>query len=434
MTGKESAMPANNTMYEYLSWRGDLTFAADPFNEVDNLILAQLSYVDFDGIVPEDGENKIEIGEACRLYWLMHTEEEIRSRESFVKLAPFLLEPVAESRRFRGTKLSGYVNNINKDAQAQMSAIRFELEDGTIYVAFRGTDETLIGWKEDFNLSFMSRTEGHRLAVEYLRNHFLNTDLRLRVGGHSKGGNFAVYASAFAGPEVERQIFEVYTNDGPGFQEEITKTEEYHRILSKVISIIPGESVIGCLLDSNFTPCVVKSSAFGIMQHDAMTWQVMGNRFVRTERSENSIFFEKVITEWLDKVNDERAIVDQIFGILFATGADTIKEVKSSDLRGFFEMFQSAKNLPKEDKKEITQAFSELFRTGERTFYEQIENIDRNIPDFIRRWAAKKGDAIDKKEDSLEQKAIEQSIEEKSTTGQSEQEPIAEEESGAEEA
>lgn len=138
----------------------------DPFNEVDNLILAQTAYIDFDGIVPESREDAIPIKEVYNQYWLMHTKEEIMQRESFVKLSPFLLEPLAESRRFGDMKLSGYVNHINKDTQAQMSAVQFELDDGTVYVAFRGTDETIVGWKEDFNLSFMPQTEGQRLAVE----------------------------------------------------------------------------------------------------------------------------------------------------------------------------------------------------------------------------------------------------------------------------
>ena len=257
-------MVVKNTMHEYLRWRGDLSFDADPFNEVDNLILAQLSYVDFDGIVSEYGEDKISLTEVCDRYWELHTEEEIRMRESFVKLSPFLLKPMAATERFAGMKLSGYVNHVEKSSEGQMSAIRFELDDGTTYVAFRGTDETIIGWKEDFNLSYMLRTEGQRLAVEYLNRNFRDTSLRLRVGGHSKGANFAVFASAFALPEVRAQIEAVYTNDGPGFLEEITETEEYKNVLFKTINIIPSVSIIGRLLNSSMKPIVVKSSGKGI--------------------------------------------------------------------------------------------------------------------------------------------------------------------------
>ena len=208
-------MDVKNNMNEYLKWRGDLTFDKDPFNIVDNLILAQLAYVDYDGIVFETRDYPVPIIDVCRRYWELHTEEEIRKRESFVKLSPFLLRPVAESRRFGKTKLCGYVNFLSKDVEAQMSAVQFELEDGTVYVAFRGTDESLIGWKEDFNLSYMSMTEGQKLAAEYLKKNFSDTALKLRVGGHSKGGNFAVFASSFAGDAIRKQIIKVYCNESP---------------------------------------------------------------------------------------------------------------------------------------------------------------------------------------------------------------------------
>ena len=389
-------MPANNTvnntMYEYLSWRGDLTFEQDPFNEVDKLILAQMAYVDYDEIVPEDREKKIAISDVARLYWELHTVAEIKSR------------------RFRRMTLTGYVNYVSKSAEAQMSAVQFELEDGTIYVAFRGTDETLVGWKEDFNLSFMPQTEGQRLAVEYMRFHFRDTNLRLRVGGHSKGGNFAIYASAFSGPEVERQIREIYTYDGPGFREEVTGTDEYRKILPKTTSIIPEDSVIGVLFGTGLDPIVIGSSATGIMQHDALTWQVMGNRLVRTERSDDSLFVERVMTDWLSKVDDDsrKIFVDQIFGVLQSTGAYTMKDIWTANFKEILEAIQIARKLPKDEQKEINQVFTQLFRSGEKTFYEVIENAGGSIPEFVRRWAAKRGDEIERKQIALEQTMAEE--------------------------
>lgn len=388
-------MATSNTMRDYLNWRGDLTFAADPFNEVDNLILAQLSYVDYDGIVGEGRDDKISIVDVCEKYWQMHTEEEIKARESFVKLSPFLLKPVARSRRFSEMKLSGYVNYISKDREAQMSAVQFELEDGTTYVAFRGTDETIVGWKEDFNLSYMSRTEGQRLAVEYLEKCFKDTDLRLRVGGHSKGGNFAIFASAFAHPEVRKQIEAVYTNDGPGFREEITATKEYNEVLPKIRGIIPSYSIIGKLLSSGIKSKVVKSSGTGIMQHDALTWQIMGNRFQYTERANDSIFIENVFDDWIKNVDDEarRMFVDQVFSLLEAVGADTMKDVKTTSLSDLKEAFGMFRRIPKERQKEFSQVLTQLIRSGEKNFYGQIGD-NGEIPEIIRKWAVKKEDAL----------------------------------------
>ena len=392
-------MTPKNTMYEYLNLRGEQTFGTNPFNEVDNLILAQLAYVDFDGIVGESRDDKISIGDVCSKYWEMHTAEEIRNRSSFVKNSPFLLKPVAESRRFGKTMLAGYVNYISKDAEAQMSAVQFYLEDGTTYVAFRGTDETIIGWKEDFNLSYMIRTEGQRLAVEYLEKNFKNTRLRLRVGGHSKGGNFAIFASAFACDAVKTQIQEVFTNDGPGFRKEITELKEYKDVLKKTKSFIPSYSIIGRLLSSGLNPKVVGSSAKGILQHNALTWQITDDHFQYTERAGDSIFVENVLDDWIKNVDDNarRLFVDQIFNILQAAGGDTMEEIKDSTLRDLGEAISMIRKIPKDQQKELSEVLEKLVRSGEKNIYELI-GLQENLPEVIRKWAAKRESRIESDE------------------------------------
>ena len=380
-------------MNEYLKWRGDLTFDKDPFNIVDNLILAQLAYVDYDGIVSETRDYPVPITEVCRRYWELHTEEEIKKRESFVKRAPFLLKPAAESKRFGNTKMCGYVNYLSKSAEAQMSAVQFELEDGTVYVAFRGTDETLIGWKEDFNLSYMSMTEGQKLAAEYMKKNFGNTALKLRVGGHSKGGNFAVFASSFAGAAIQKQILEVYTNDAPGFRDEVTSKPEYKQIMDRTINIIPQDSIIGRLLNPGRNAIVVRSSRKGIMQHDAQSWEIMGNRFIRTQRTNDSIYLEKVLNEWLENVDDEarRFFVDQIFGILQALGADNIKDMKDIGLRDLADAIQMVKGLPKEKQSELSDVLKKLVASSSKTFYEEMEQKDGIVSDVFKKLIELKG-------------------------------------------
>ncbi|MBP3882027.1 MAG: DUF2974 domain-containing protein [Lachnospiraceae bacterium] len=386
-------MDERNNMNEYLKWRGDLTFDRDPFNDVDNLILAQLAYVDYDGIVFESRDYPMPIKDVCRRYWEIHTVEEIRNRESFSKRSPFLLRPAAESKRFGNTKMCGYVNFVSKSAEAQMSAVQFELEDGTVYVAFRGTDETLVGWKEDFNLSYMSSTEGQKLAVDYLRKNFSDTALKLRVGGHSKGGNFAAFASSFAGARVQKQILAVYCNDSPGFRDEVTSRPEYKEIMDRTINIIPQDSIIGRLLNGGRSATVVRSSRKGIMQHDALSWEVLGNRFVNTQRSGDSIYLEKVLNEWLENVDDaaRRVFVDQIFGILQALGADTLKDMKDISLRDLADAIQMVKGLPKEQQSEMSDVIKKLVASGSKNFYEEMEQRDGLVPDVFKKLLELKG-------------------------------------------
>ena len=383
-------MDERNSMYDYLKWRGDLTFDQDPFNEVDNLILAQLAYVDYEEIVPETRENAVPISEVSRRYWEIHTEEEIMKRESFVKLSPFLLKPVAGSRRFEKMRLCGYVNYVSKRAEAQMSATQFELEDGTVYVAFRGTDETIVGWKEDFNLSFMSRTEGQRLAVEYMLNNFSDTSLRLRVGGHSKGGNFAVFASSFSGTEVRDQIMEVYSNDAPGFREEIVTKPEYEQVMEMTVNIIPQDSVIGRLLNAGRDAIVVKSSKKGIMQHDALSWEIQGNHFIPARRSSDSLYLEKVLSGWLENVDDEsrKFFVEQIFGVLQTLGADTMKDVRQITVKELGEAIQVLRGIPKEQQEEMAEVLKKLVASGSRAFYEEMENKEGLLPDVFKKLSS----------------------------------------------
>lgn len=380
-------MDEKNTMYDYLRWRGDLTFDQDPFNEVDNLILAQMAYVDYEEIVPETREGAVPITDVYQRYWEIHTEAEIMKRESFVKFSPFLLKPVAASRRFSKMRLCGYVNFVSKNTEAQMSAVQFELEDGSIYVAFRGTDETIVGWKEDFNLSFMSQTEGQRLAVEYMKRNFSGTSERLRVGGHSKGGNFAVFVTCFSGPEIRDQIFQVFANDAPGFREEIVSQPEYEQVMAMTTNIIPQDSIIGRLLNAGRDAIVVRSRKKGILQHDALSWEIMGNHFIPAKRSPDSIYLEKVLSEWLENVDDDsrRIFVDQIFGVLQTLGADTMKDVRQITLKELGEAIQLIRSLPKENQSEMADVLKKLVASGSRVFNEEMEHKEGILPDVFKK-------------------------------------------------
>lgn len=206
-------------MMDYLDWRGDLTFELSEFNEVDSLILSQLVYVAFDGIVPQFGsEGAVSIREASEEYWKRHTEEEVLAHVSMTKSAPFVMRKMAQTARFADSMLSGYVNDISDEEQSQFSVVCVTLPDNSLYVAFRGTDNTLIGWREDFNMGYLMETPGQLKAVEYLNRAVTEQYQTVRVGGHSKGGNLAVYASVKCLPQIQDKIVDVYSNDGPGFR------------------------------------------------------------------------------------------------------------------------------------------------------------------------------------------------------------------------
>ena len=211
-------------IFDYLEWRCDVPLAVDPFNEVDNLVLAELVYTDFGGIVPVDGR-QISLRDAADAFFRRHTHEEILAIKSYTARAPLLMEKMLEGERFRDVKLCWYLDETDTERETQLAAVTFLLPDRSAYVAFRGTDGTLVGWREDCNLSFQHETDGQRRSARYLNLVGGQLDAPMRVGGHSKGGNMAVYAAARCEPALQDRLLAVYTNDGPGFHEEMLQSE-----------------------------------------------------------------------------------------------------------------------------------------------------------------------------------------------------------------
>ena len=362
-------------IFDYLKRRSFLSFKDDPFNEVDNLILAMLAYTDFDGIV-EDSFKKTSLSTADKKYFEKHSRADAKKSISHFVRAPLLMDGMLKGNRFRDTVLTKYVNIINSDKDMQMSAVTFLLSDGSAYVAFRGTDTTVAGWKEDFNMSYMPETEGQLSAVRYLNEVGAEIKRPIRVGGHSKGGNFAVYASAFCEREIQDRILAVYTNDGPGFRNEVMEREAYKRILPKVVSIVPDTSIIGMLLTSNVRHKVVKSKEVGLMQHNAMTWMVERNRFRKAKQSALGSLINSSQKEWLGNLDDKsrEMFVNTLFSFFEATGMATFDEMVVNKRTSAEKIIASMKNLPKEKQAELMAVFGGLLKSSRHVIRRSIRS------------------------------------------------------------
>ncbi len=362
-------------IHEYLIWRGDVPFSISPFNEVDGLVLSELVYTDFHGVAPENGE-RITIEEIRRLFWEKHTKEEIMAQNTYTKTAPLLLDGMAGKGRFGGTAVAHYYDVVDTDADIQLAAVTFYLPDGTAFVAFRGTDDTVVGWKEDFNMSYMPETEGQRRAAKYLNEHFSGQAIPLRVGGHSKGGNLAMYAAVCADPEIRERIIAVYNNDGPGFLRQFTETDAYRAMLPRIICTVPEKAVIGTLLSSEAYQHVVKSTANGIFQHDGFSWQVLGDHFVETEkRTDSSIMLESTLHQWLSEQSEEnrRLFVNTLFSLLESTGKATIGEIKGDLPGSLISMRRMLDTMPKEQRDTIWNMITQFFATGSDTLLQETK-------------------------------------------------------------
>lgn len=360
-------------IFDYLEWRADVPLAVDPFNEVDNLVLAELIYTDFRGIVPADG-NAIPLREACEAFFRRHTREEVLAVKSFTARSPLLMEKMAEGARFGEMKLCRYLDDTDAEQETQLAAVTFLLPDGSAYVAFRGTDGTLVGWREDCNLSFQHETEGQRRSARYLDGVGEALDGVIRVGGHSKGGNLAVYAAARCQPALQDRILAVYTNDGPGFHEEMLQSEGYGRILPKIVSIVPDTSVIGMMLTSLAENRVVKSAQTGIFQHDGFSWEVSRNRFVGAELSGASRWFDRFLSEWLMHTDDQsrRDMTEIVFSVFESTGADSFREIGQQKWRSAEAILSAIRKLPRERQLEALAFLQRLGASGGQTILEYV--------------------------------------------------------------
>ena len=336
---------------DYISWRGDLSFEQSQFNEVDNLILACFSYVNLDGISAVTKQKGIGLKKLTKEFMKLHTMKELEADKSFIRLAPFMMMEMAKSVRFGTCVVRNYVNDIVTEAEQQFAAMEIVLEDGTSYVSFRGTDDTIIGWKEDFNLS-TGVVPAQKRAIEYLQKISEHTDGMLRVGGHSKGGNLAIYGSVMC-KSAHEKILEIYSNDGPGFSREFQELPETKEMMPKIIRIIPEYSIIGTLLEHEKEPVIVASSSKGLLQHDAFSWEVQGPALVRRDSlNKTALRFIEILHKWIDGMDMEqkRLLIEDLFATLQASGYENLSEVQSGGLKSLAAMVKRVEKFAPESR------------------------------------------------------------------------------------
>lgn len=336
---------------DYISWRGDLSFEQSQFNEVDNLILACFSYVNLDGISAVTKQKGIGLKKLTKEFMKLHTMKELEADKSFIRLAPFMMMEMAKSVRFGKCVVRNYVNDIVTEAEQQFAAMEIVLEDGTSYVSFRGTDDTIIGWKEDFNLS-TGVVPAQKRAIEYLQKISEHTDGMLRVGGHSKGGNLAIYGSVMC-KSAHEKILEIYSNDGPGFSREFQELPETKEMMPKIIHIIPEYSIIGTLLEHEKEPVIVASSSKGLLQHDGFSWEVQGPALVRRDSlNKTALRFIEILHKWIDGMDMEqkRLLIEDLFATLQASGYENLSEVQSGGLKSLAAMVKRVEKFAPESR------------------------------------------------------------------------------------
>ena len=334
---------------EYLDWRGDIPIN-DEFgiNEIDNMIFARISYLLFDKIEFEDEETIESVSNKMKNF---------KNEEFNYNGDKELITKLGKSRRFKDLIVTEYEKNNDVEAERQFSAITIHISKKLMYLSFEGTDGTILGWKEDFNMAFMKNVASQISAKEYLEkiaNKYKNK--KIILGGHSKGGNVAIYAAVTTLQNIQERIVRVVNYDGPGFDQEFIKSIKNKEMLNKVFTYIPQDSIIGRILEHEEGYEVVKSTQKGIYQHDIYSWQVLGKQMVKLkEASKSSEVINETMKTWLKNttVEQRRLFFDAVFDIFNSTSASKFSEISATWKTSMPILFERYKELSEEDRKNM---------------------------------------------------------------------------------
>ena len=354
----------NTTIWDYLRWRGDLLLTQDGFNEVDNLLLCIVSYIDFRRVARLrnfDPSYAMPIGAVCDLL----TEEDEQRGLSAEDYIP-VMRAMAATPRFRDVKMFAFEDSYDEEKVMQFSAVSFLLPDESVFVAYRGTDTTLVGWVEDFNMSFMSAVPAQLRATEYAVEVAGRVPHRdLRIGGHSKGGNLAAWAAIHLPEKLQtKRLLAAYNNDGPGFDKSVLESDGFARAAEKLHTYIPESSAVGMLLEHTEDYTIIDSTTVSLLQHEPLSWNVLGNRFMYLgKRSEAAQLGDNVIREWLAGLTREerQEFVETLHQLLSAGGKiKTLEDLHSGGLSSGIALIKEYAGADEDKKKMLSDLVGRL--------------------------------------------------------------------------
>lgn len=334
------------------------TLASKPFSPVDSLVLSQFSYIHLGGLIPAR-PGRVKMKDLLRAE---HFESMFRG----VRDAPDnrrLLFALAASPRFREMGVTAYVEDTDEALEKQFAAVTILLDANKAYLAFRGTDATLVGWKEDFNMAFET-VPSQEAAAHYTARVAAAWPGTLYLGGHSKGGNLAVYGAMMSSPAVQARIQSVYSHDGPGFREDVFESGAFSRIRERIHKTLPESSLIGMLLENQEAYTVVQSNRLGLMQHDPFSWRVgEDGGFITAPRlSTGAQYMNKTLRDWLCALSPERRerFVDALFAVLSASPAKSFSDFSENWQKDLANMLLAIRNTDEETRAFVVQTLKAL--------------------------------------------------------------------------
>ena len=365
-----------HNVIEYLKWRGDISFEILPLNVVDSLIFCELSYVPFENFITSSKHGETLEVLANRFLAL---PEEKRKMGAIIpdKQIIELLTLAGKSTRFKNVRVKNFVNNICKKAEKQFCAMTFVISSEYYYIAFRGTDDNIVAWKEDFNMALYTPIPSQKEGVEYLDAVGMKTRRKIYMGGHSKGGNVATYAALFANEKTKKKIIRVHSFDGPGFRPDFIETIEDDETKNKITKILPQGSIIGMIFDPIGTCKFIKSKGKGMYQHDAFNWEIVGKDFIYVDGPlKSSKNFHDILLRWTASLNPEEReeFVGAIFRLITVNDVSTLTDIANGKAKFFFGLFKADSKT----KKILFSAIGKFLK--EKKAVNETKKLQEQIP------------------------------------------------------
>ena len=347
-------------MLDYIKEFGHVSFEERAFSEIDALVLTELEYLPLEKVVPSDenGEHFVTVKEIA-VYMQEHKQELFDENPMMITQERHeVSQVIADAPRFQSLKFFGVVSEWDKDTTKQFAAVTVEVEPSVRLVIFRGTDDTLIGWKEDFLMTYSPLVAAQTDAKEYLAKQASLWDGDLMISGHSKGGNLAIYAAATQVEDVQLRIVDIFCFDSPGLYRSVLETKGYQNIVPLAMRYIPQDSLVGLMLESEVPYVIVKSNATGAMQHSAMTWEIEDGQFIKMEKlTKNSQLNDQTFKKWTESVSDEELELfwNVFFELLFSVGIDTVNDLYGQFMHYVQEFLKAAGNMDEEKRELLTR-------------------------------------------------------------------------------
>lgn len=374
-------------LIDYLEKVENLTFDQEPLNILDKVCINEIGYLTYEKwLTASDLKKPINLHDFAEVkelnpdYSFMVTKERVELAEAMVR-----------SRRFASLSLSNYRSVLDKEVEKQFAAMIFSLPElGYHQLVFRGTDDSVIGWKEDFQLTYSREIPAHRSAMTFLEDHLPNLSGHITVSGHSKGGNLALYSAVQSSTSLREKIAELLLLDSPGLMKSLLEKPSYQELKARMTVIRPQDSVVGVMLYWDRPAQLVAAEGIGFAQHNALTWEVdlVANDFAYEDQpTELSQRLEETFQEWIETLPNQelKQVCDLVFDTILDSGIESLDDIGIQALPQIGQMLQEFGNLSDKQKKVLQDGFNQLLWIFWKSGNKKSTLPKLELPDFIRK-------------------------------------------------